>query len=183
MELYPTGEVESEENRELTELTAQIPAPGFTLPAVTRQGEKQISLHDYRGKASVVLYFYPKDDTPGCTAESCAFRDLLPDFLAAGSTILGISPDDQASHLRFAEKHTLPFPLLADTDHAVAEAYGAWKEKVNYGKKYMGIERTTFVIDQHGEIAKIYPRVKVEEHASKVLEFVRTLSSQVQEES
>jgi len=159
----------------MTDLTLGAAAPDFRLPAVTRQGETQISLADYRGKSSVVLYFYPKDDTPGCTAESCAFRDLLPDFEAAGSAILGISPDDQASHMRFAEKHALPFPLLADADHAVAEAYGAWKEKNNYGKKYMGIERTTFVIGKDGNIAKIYPRVKVEDHAAKVLEFVRTL--------
>ena len=160
----------------MEELTVDAPAPDFSLPAVTRQGEKQLSLTDYRDKASVVLYFYPKDDTPGCTAESCAFRDLLPDFEAAGSAILGISPDDQASHRKFAEKHALPFPLLADSDHAVAEAYGVWKEKKNYGKTYMGIERTTFVIDKSGKIAKIYPRVKVEEHASKVLEFVKSLA-------
>ncbi len=96
-------------------------------------------------------------------------------FLAAGSVILGISPDTAESHRAFAEKHALPFPLLADPDHAVAEAYGVWKEKNNYGKKYMGIERTTFVIDKEGMVAKIYPRVKVEEHVATVLEFVKTL--------
>jgi peroxiredoxin Q/BCP len=122
-----------------------------------------------------VLYFYPKDDTPGCTTESCSFRDIAPDFEAAGSAILGISPDDQASHVAFAEKYALPFPLLADTDHAVAEAYGVWKEKNNYGKTYLGIERTTFVIDKEGVLARIYPRVKVERHAPDVLAFVRTL--------
>ena len=159
----------------MAQLITQMPASDFRLPAVTRQGETSLSLADYCGKSSVVLYFYPKDDTPGCTAESCAFRDLLPDFEAVGSVILGISPDDQASHVKFAEKHALPFPLLADADHAVAEAYGVWKEKNNYGKKYMGIERTTFVIDQAGKIAKIYPRVKVEDHATKVLEFVKAL--------
>ncbi|MDQ2798563.1 MAG: thioredoxin-dependent thiol peroxidase [Armatimonadota bacterium] len=159
----------------MSELTVGDPAPGFRVPAVTRQGETQLALADYRGKSSVVLYFYPKDDTPGCTTESCGFRDLLLDFEAAESAVLGISPDDQASHVKFAEKHALPFPLLADTDHAVAEAYGAWKEKNNYGKKYMGIERTTFVIDREGKIAKIYPRVKVEEHVAKVLEFVKGL--------
>ncbi len=161
----------------MAELTALTPAPEFRLPAVTRSGETEISLLDYRGKSSVVLYFYPKDDTPGCTAESCAFRDLQPDFVAAGSVILGISPDDQASHLKFAENHALLFPLLADVGHAVSEAYGAWKEKKNYGKTYMGIERMTFIIDREGLIAKIYPRVKVDEHASKVLEFVKTLSA------
>ena len=159
----------------MAELTVGDPAPDFRIPAVTRQGETQLVLADYRGKSSVVLYFYPKDDTPGCTTESCGFRDLLPDFEAAGSAVLGISPDDQASHVKFAEKHALPFPLLADTDHAVASAYGAWKEKNNYGKKYMGIERTTFVIDKEGKIAKIYLRVKVEAHVAKVLEFVRGL--------
>lgn len=159
----------------MAELTVGDPAPDFRIPAVTRAGETQLSPADYRGKSSVVLYFYPKDDTPGCTTESCGFRDLLPEFEAAGSAVLGISPDDQASHVKFAEKHALPFPLLADTDHAVAEAYGAWKEKNNYGKKYMGIERTTFVIDKEGKVAKIYPRVKVEEHVAKVLEFVKGL--------
>jgi len=157
-------------------LTVRTSAPEFRLPAVTRSGETEISLLDYRGKSSVVLYFYPKDDTPGCTAESCAFRDLQPAFIAAGSTILGISPDDQASHIRFAENHALPFPLLADVGHAVADAYGVWKEKMNYGKTSMGIERMTFVIDREGLIAKIYPRVKVDEHASKVLDFVKTLA-------
>jgi peroxiredoxin Q/BCP len=159
----------------MSELTAGAPAPLFRIPAVTRQGETELSLTDYQSRSSVVLYFYPKDDTPGCTTESCSFRDMLPDFEAAGSAILGISPDNQASHIQFAEKYALPFPLLADPDHAVAEAYGVWKEKNNYGKKYMGIERTTFVIDKDGKIAKIYPRVKVEDHAQKVLEFVKTL--------
>ena len=159
----------------MSELTAGAPAPPFRIPAVTRQGETELSLTDYQGKSSIVLYFYPKDDTPGCTTESCSFRDMLPDFEAAGSAILGISPDNQESHVQFAEKYALPFPLLADPDHAVAEAYGVWKEKNNYGKKYMGIERTTFVIDKESKIAKIYPRVKVEDHAQKVLEFVKTL--------
>ena len=152
-------------------------APNFQLPAVTRSGETQISLTDGAGKV-VVLYFYPKDDTPGCTTQACGFRDLLPDFEAAGGVIWGVSPDDQASHTRFAANHALPFPLLADPDHAVAEIYGAWKEKTNYGKTYFGIERTTFVISTDGKIAKIYPRVKVDAHSQKVLDFVRSLSSQ-----
>ena len=159
----------------MPELTAGAPAPEFQVPAVTRGGETEITLSDFRGKSSVVLYFYPKDDTPGCTTEACAFRDLLPSFEAQSSIILGISPDDQASHAKFAANHGLPFPLLADANHAVAEEYGVWKEKNNYGKKYMGIERTTFVIDKEGNIAKIYPRVKVDEHAQQVLEFVGTL--------
>lgn len=159
----------------MAELIVGDPAPPFLVPAITRQGETPLSPADYEGKSAVVLYFYPKDDTPGCTTESCSFRDMEPEFEAAGGVILGISPDDQASHVAFAEKHALPFPLLADTDHAVAEAYGVWKEKNNYGKKYWGIERTTFVIDKAGKIAKTYPRVKVEDHARQVLEFIRTL--------
>ena len=159
----------------MTEITAGMPAPDFRLPAVTRQGEQEIALTDYKGKSTVVLYFYPKDDTPGCTKEACAFRDQLKDFEAVGSAILGISPDDSASHAKFVEKFALPFPLLADADHAVADAYGVWKEKNNYGKKYMGIERTTFVIDKDGNIAKVFPRVKVDEHADQVLEFVKSL--------
>jgi len=159
----------------MAELTVGDPAPDFRVPAVTRQGETLLSLADNQGKSAVVLYFYPKDDTPGCTTESCNFRDMGQDFEAAGGAILGISPDDQTSHVAFAEKHALPFPLLADTDHAVAEAYGVWKEKNNYGKTYWGIERTTFVIDKEGKIAKIYSRVKVEDHAKQVLEFIRTL--------
>lgn len=159
----------------MPELTVGSPAPDFKLPAVTRDGEKEIALADYSGKSSVVLYFYPKDDTPGCTTEACSFRDMLKDFEAAGSAILGISPDDPKSHAKFAEKFALPFPLLADVDHAVAEAYGAWREKKNYGKTYMGIQRSTFIIDKDGKIAKIYPNVKVDQHAEKVLEFVKTL--------
>ena len=162
----------------MSELSAGSLAPAFQVPAVTRGGETGISLSDYLGHSSVVLYFYPKDDTPGCTTEACNFRDLLPQFEAAGSVILGISPDDQASHVKFAEHHGLPFPLLADADHAVADAYGVWKEKNNYGKTYWGIERTTFVIGKDGTIAKVYPRVKVEDHVQKVLEFVRMLSAE-----
>jgi len=157
------------------DLTVGGAAPEFRVPAVTRQGESEIALSDYKDKQAVVLYFYPKDDTPGCTTEACAFRDLLPQFEAAGGVILGISPDDQESHVKFAEKYALPFPLLADPDHKVAEEYGVWKEKTNYGKTYMGIERTTFVIDKSGNVAKIYPRVKVDLHAEKVLEYVQSL--------
>jgi peroxiredoxin Q/BCP len=160
----------------LPEVSVGSPAPEFQAPAVTRQGETEITLRDYKDKSSVVLYFYPKDDTPGCTTEACAFRDLLPSFEAQGAVILGVSPDDQASHRKFADKFTLPFPLVADPDHRIAEAYGVWKEKTNYGKTYMGIERTTFVIDRDGNIAKFYPRVKVDQHADKVLEFVKTLA-------
>ena len=150
-------------------------APPFTLHAVTRDGERPISLSDYADKQTVVLYFYPKDDTPGCTTQACGFRDLAADYSQAGAAILGVSPDDAASHAEFAQKFSLPFPLLADEGHALADAYGVWKEKTNYGKTYMGIERTTFVIDRGGKIAKTYPRVKVDAHGEAVLAFVRGL--------
>jgi len=146
------------------------PAPDFTLP--TQAGDAPISLSGLRGK-NVVLYFYPKDDTPGCTTESCAFRDLSAEFEDAGAVILGISLDDVDSHRKFAQKYALSFPLLADTDAAVSTAYGVYKEKNMYGRKSMGIERTTFVIDAEGKIARVFPRVKVDQHGDEVLNFVR----------
>jgi peroxiredoxin Q/BCP len=149
-------------------------APDFTL--ATHTSDQPIRLTDFRGKQNVVLYFYPKDDTPGCTTESCSFRDMSKDFADAGAAILGISLDDVDSHKKFAEKFHLPFPLLADTDTTVSDAYGVYKEKNNYGKKYMGIERTTFIIDKEGKIARVYPRVKVDQHAEEVLAFVRQLN-------
>jgi thioredoxin-dependent peroxiredoxin len=148
-------------------------APAFTLKSHT--SETPISLSDFKGKQAVVLYFYPKDDTPGCTTESCNFRDMYKEFEEAGAAILGVSLDDVTSHQKFADKFKLPFPLLADTDNAISEAYGVYKEKNLYGKISMGIERTTFVIDRDGKIAKVYPRVKVDQHADEVLEFVRSL--------
>ncbi len=151
-------------------------APAFSGQAVTRGGGAEtVSLQDFAGKSSLILYFYPKDETPGCTTQACSFRDLYQEFQANHSAILGVSPDELDSHVQFAENHALPFPLVADPDHAIAEAYGAWKEKVNYGKRYMGIERSTVVIGKDGKIAKIYPRVKVDQHAEKVLEFVKGL--------
>ncbi|BDI32363.1 putative peroxiredoxin bcp [Capsulimonas corticalis] len=158
----------------MSEIVVGAAAPLFTAPAVTREGEVTVSLSEYLGK-NVVVYFYPKDDTPGCTTQACGFRDHRPDYEAVGAVILGVSPDDTKSHQKFSEKFTLPFPLVADPDHAIAEEYGVWKEKTNYGKTYMGIERTTFVIDKEGKIVKIYPRVKVDQHAEKVLEFLKTL--------
>ena len=149
------------------------PAPLFSLPS--HASDKPITLSDFRGKV-VVLYFYPKDDTPGCTKESCAFRDLNGDYAAAGAVILGVSLDDVDSHKAFAEKYTLPFPLLADTDTAVSTAYGVYKEKNFYGKKSMGIERTTFVIARDGTIARVFPRVKVDGHGDAVLTYVRELA-------
>ena len=132
------------------------------------------SLAALRGKP-VVLYFYPKDDTPGCTTQACSFRDLKGEYAAAGAVILGVSKDDEGSHGKFTKKFGLNFPLLADINGALCEAYGVWVEKTNYGKTYMGIERTTFVIDAEGKIAKVFPRVKVDGHGEKVLEAVRAL--------
>ena len=147
-------------------------APQFTLPAST--GGK-VALRDFKGQSNVVLYFYPKDMTSGCTKEACSFRDLKSAFEKAGATILGVSPDDLDSHGKFATKHSLNFPLLTDTDAKIATKYGVWKQKSMYGRKFMGIERTTFVIDKAGLIRRIYPKVKVEKHADEVLEFVRAL--------
>ncbi|OJW04203.1 MAG: peroxiredoxin [Planctomycetales bacterium 71-10] len=147
------------------------PAPDFTLPD---QSGRETTLSGLKG-SPVVLYFYPKDDTSGCTKEACAFRDGFLDFEAAGATILGISPDSSASHAKFVAKYTLPFTLLADVDKAVCEAYGVWKEKSMYGRKYMGVERTTYVLDRDGKVARVFPRVKVPGHAEAVLEAVREL--------
>ncbi|CAM5796049.1 MULTISPECIES: thioredoxin-dependent thiol peroxidase [Brevibacillus] len=144
-------------------------APDFTLKASNGQ---ELSLADFRGK-NVVLYFYPKDMTPGCTTEACDFRDYHPDFAKLNTVVLGISPDDVKSHDKFVAKHELPFPLLADTDHQIAEAYGVWVLKKMYGREYMGIERTTFVIDAEGNIAKVWPKVKVKGHVQEVLAFIR----------
>jgi peroxiredoxin Q/BCP len=146
------------------------PAPDFSLPSTT--GEP-ISLKQYKGKKTVVLYFYPKDETPGCTKEACSFRDLREDFEKAGAVILGVSNDPLDSHQKFREKHKLPFDLLADEDASVSKAYGVYKQKNLYGKKYLGIERTTFIIDRTGRIAQIYPKVKVDGHVQDVLEFLR----------
>lgn len=144
-------------------------APDFTLP---QNGGDSVSLAALRGR-EVVLFFYPKDDTSGCTTEACGFRDQYGALAASGATILGVSPDSVSSHDRFASKFGLPFPLLADTDHRVAEAYGVWKERSMYGKKYMGIERSTFLIDKDGRIAKTWKKVKPEGHATAVLEALR----------
>jgi len=146
------------------------PAPDFTLPSTS--GEP-VSIRQFKGKKTVVLYFYPKDETPGCTKEACGFRDLREDFEKAGAVILGVSNDPVESHLKFRDKHKLPFDLLADEDAAVSKAYGVYKQKNLYGKKYLGIERTTFIIDRTGRVAQIYPKVKVEGHVADVLEFLR----------
>jgi len=145
-------------------------APEFSLPTI---GGKTISLSDYAGKQSVVLYFYPKDNTPGCTKEACYFRDLQAEFAEAGAVILGVSTDSVASHEKFAAKHNLPFPLLADVDKKVTTQYGVFKEKSMYGKTFLGVERTTLLIDKSGVIRRIWPKVSVEGHADEVLEALR----------
>ena len=140
-------------------------APAFDLPAYPKG---KIKLSQFKGKQNVVLYFYPKDDTPGCTTEACEFRDQLADFSSSETAVLGISCDSLESHEKFAEKFDLTFPLLSDTDHAVAEKYGVWVEKNMYGKKSMGIQRATFLIDKTGQIAAVWPRVKVDGHVAAV---------------
>ena len=140
-------------------------APAFSLPS---DDGGTVALKDLKGK-KVVLYFYPKDDTSGCTTEACEFRDSWAAVKRKGAVVLGISPDGVKSHGKFKEKYDLPFPLLADEDHAVAEAYGVWGEKSMYGRKYFGILRTTFVIDEAGRVAKVFEKVKPKGHAAEVL--------------
>jgi peroxiredoxin Q/BCP len=140
-------------------------APDFTL---SESGGGTRSLHDLRGK-SVILFFYPKDNTPGCTKEACGFRDSYEEYKGIHAEILGISPDDVKSHDKFAAKFSLPFPLLTDTDHRVSEAYGAWGEKKLYGRKYMGMLRTTYLIDPEGKVEKVWTVVKPAGHAHEVL--------------
>ena len=140
-------------------------APAFT---AATNGGGTVSLADFQGR-EVVLYFYPKDDTPGCTKEACAFRDQFPGFQQAGAVVLGVSPDPVKSHEKFARKFSLPFPLLADEDHRIAEAYGVWGEKVFMGRKYLGVHRVSFLIGGDGRIRAIWPSVKPEQHPAEVL--------------
>jgi peroxiredoxin Q/BCP len=141
------------------------PAPDFTLES---EGGEEVTLSQFRGRP-VVLYFYPRDFTPGCTAEACSFRDDYEAYVERGAVILGVSPDTVASHGRFKDKHALPFTLLADPDHNVADKYGAWGEKVVYGKKSIGLIRSTFVIDPEGKIARVISPVRVQGHSEEVL--------------
>ncbi len=150
----------------MSELKEGDLAPDFTIPS--SEGES-ISLRDFKGKKSVVLYFYPKDSTPGCTIEACDFRDLKKEFAKQGAEILGVSFDNLKSHEKFKTNHKLSFPLLADEDKSLAKQYGVYKKKSLYGRSYMGIERTTFVINQDQKVAKIFPKVKVLGHAKEVL--------------
>jgi len=160
-----------------TEVKESQPAPDFTLPAVgsddvVKNGQVQLSA--LRGK-NIVLYFYPKDDTPGCTAEACSFRDANREMQKRGIVVLGVSADSVESHQKFAGKYGLPYPLLADTDTTVSQLYGVWKEKNYAGKKYMGVNRETFLIDKNGIVRKIWPKVKPDDHAGEVLETIEAL--------
>ncbi len=149
-------------------------APAFT--AVSDNGKK-VKLSDFKGKP-VVLYFYPKDDTPGCTKEACAFRDKSADWQALGAVILGVSCDDAQSHAKFRDKYQLNFPLLVDEDHKIAELYGAWREKNMYGKKSMGVQRSTYLIDAQGKVAKVWKRVSVDGHDEQVLEALKAIAAE-----
>ncbi len=152
-----------------------IPAVGSTAPDFSLESStgKSISLKDFAGKQTVVLYFYPKADTPGCTKEACGFRDALADYDTANVAVLGISPDPVQDVTKFGGKFHLNFPLLADADHAVADAYGVWGEKSMYGKKYLGALRTTFVIDKSGKVAHVFENVKPEGHEQEVLAWLK----------
>lgn len=144
-------------------------APQFTLRGT---GGKTISLRDFIGKKNVVLYFYPKDDTPGCTAEACGFRDAYGDFESQDTVILGVSRDDLESHQKFTGKYKLPFLLLSDPDAAVSRSYGAFGKKSFMGRDFLGIHRMTFIIDSEGTIRAVYPKVRVKDHVSEVLRFI-----------
>jgi len=150
--------------------------PGKKAPAfrLKDQNDTVHTLADYAGRP-VVLYFYPKDDTPGCTTESCEFQSLLPNFKRSKAAVLGVSILDEKSKAKFATKHGLTFPLLADAEHDVAEKYGVWQEKMRYGRKYMGIVRTTYLIDPDGKVARRWDKVKVEGHAEDVQKAVAAL--------
>jgi len=153
------------------ELAAGDRAPDFTLPS---SSGKSVKLSDLKGK-NVVLYFYPKDDTTGCTKEACDFRDALPRFGRIDAVVVGVSPDSIESHRKFKAKYDLPFRLLSDDGHKLADTFGVWKEKSMYGRKFMGVERTTVIIDKKGRVAKIFPKVKVPGHAQEVEKAVREL--------
>ena len=160
-----------------TEIKELQPAPDFTLPAIGSDNvvkDGQVRLSALRGH-TIVLYFYPKDDTPGCTAEACSFRDADHEMQKRGVVVLGISADGIPSHQKFADKYGLSFPLLADTDTTVSQLYGVWKEKNYAGKKYMGVNRETFLIDKDGIVRKIWPKVRAAEHAQEVLETIESL--------
>ena len=153
----------------MNELSEGQKAPEFT---ANDQNGKSISLSNFAGK-SIILYFYPKDDTPGCTAEACSFRDNYESLLAEGFEVLGVSTDDEKSHLKFIGKYNLPFSLIADTEKKIVEAYGVWVEKNMYGKKYMGVSRKTFIIDKNGMIRKIIDKVDTKNSSAQLLEILK----------
>jgi thioredoxin-dependent peroxiredoxin len=160
-----------------TEIKEQELAPDFTLPAVGGEDvvkNGQVHLQELQGRP-VVLYFYPKDDTPGCTKEACSFRDANHLMQKRGVVILGVSADSIESHKKFAEKYGLSYPLLADTDTTVSQLYGVWKEKNFYGKKFLGVSRETFLIDREGIVRKVWSKVKPDDHATEVLETIEAL--------
>ncbi|HCN85017.1 MAG TPA: thioredoxin-dependent thiol peroxidase [Sphingobacteriaceae bacterium] len=152
----------------MAELKEGDKAPAFT---ANDQDGKQVSLSDFAGK-NVILYFYPKDDTPGCTAEACSFRDNYQSLLQKGFAVVGVSTDDEKSHTKFISKFQLPFTLISDTDHKIVEAYGVWGEKNMYGKKYMGTIRKTFIINKEGVIGKIIDKVDTENSSKQILDLV-----------
>ena len=153
----------------MDELKEGDPAPSFS---ANDQNGKLVSLSDYKGK-DVILYFYPKDDTPGCTTESCNFRDNYQSLLSKGFDVIGVSVDDEKSHQKFVSKYQLPFTLISDTDHRIVEAYGVWVEKNLYGKKYMGTARKTFLIDKEGSIKKIIDKLDTKNSSQQVLELIK----------
>jgi peroxiredoxin Q/BCP len=155
---------------ETIELIEGNAAPDFSM--ASSSGET-VNLHDLKGKV-VVLYFYPKDDTPGCTTEACNFRDNMAIIQSTGALVFGVSPDSLKAHDKFIKKYELNFPLLSDEGSAVSTAYGVWKEKSMYGKKYMGIERSTFLIDEEGKLAKVWRKVKPDGHAIEVLNYIKS---------
>jgi peroxiredoxin Q/BCP len=155
------------------ELKVGQKAPELNLPD---ENGKVHKLADYKGK-TIVLYFYPADDTPGCTLEACNFRDDYLKYKAAGAVILGVSPDDEGSHEKFKKKFSLPFPLLADDGHKLCEKYGVWGEKSMFGKKYMGVIRSTFIIDGEGKVAEVFKKVSVAQHSKKVLSTLKELQA------
>lgn len=155
----------------MSEVQVGQPVPDFRLPA---SNDKEVALSDFKGK-KVVIYFYPKDMTPGCTTEACDFRDMHREFEDHDAVVIGISPDDLKSHDKFIAKHELPFLLLSDEDHKVSEMFDVWKLKKNFGREYMGIERSTFVIDEEGNLVKEWRKVRVKGHVDEVLAFVKSM--------
>lgn len=176
-QLSNCSQTDPQESENMPPSKPKVPAVGDKAPdfELDAHPEGRIGLKQFLGKKNVVLYFYPRDNTPGCTREACAFRDEIATFDKRKTAVLGVSTDSAASHAKFAEKFELPFPLLSDTEHKVCEKYGVWVEKNNYGKKYMGLQRATFLIDKKGKIAAVWPKVKVDGHVDEVKEALAEL--------